>query len=187
GLVEGDVPCDDLVTQLYASDASIYEVRPLGVVRPRSLRDVLATVQYAAENKLSIHARGAGTGLAGDSLGRGLILDFSRYFRRLNMVDAGRVRVQAGVGLASLNRYLGEQGMLYGPDPAMSHVTTMGSVIALDAAGSHWRKYGSTRQHVESLKIVLADGTPLEVGRHPIPIVSTLPVEGAAVPGRLDQ
>ena len=83
GLLQGDVRCDDLFTQLYASDASIYELRPLGVVRPRSLDDVVATVRYAAENHLPIHARGAGTGLAGESLGRGLVVDFSRYFRRI--------------------------------------------------------------------------------------------------------
>ena len=69
-LVSGDVRCDDVFVQLYASDASIYEIRPLGVVRPRSLSDVVAVVQYAAENKLPVHPRGAGTGLAG---GRGVI------------------------------------------------------------------------------------------------------------------
>lgn len=180
GLVAGDVRCDDLFTQLYASDASIYELRPLGVIRPHSLRDVVATVQYAAENELPIQARGAGTGLAGESLGRGLIVDFSRYFRRISMLKDRRVRVQAGVVLASLNRFLAPRGLHFGPDPAMSDVTTMGSVVAIDAAGSHWRKYGSARQHVESLKIVLADGEVLEVGRHPVPKID--PSAGESCP-----
>ncbi len=70
--------------------------------------------------------------------------------------------------LASLNRFLATKGLMFGPDPAMSHVTTMGSVVAIDAAGSHWRKYGSARRHVEALKIVLADGDVLKVSRHPI-------------------
>jgi FAD/FMN-containing dehydrogenase/Fe-S oxidoreductase len=168
GLVRGEVRCDELYTQLYATDASIYELRPLGVVRPRNVEDVVATVRYAAENRIPIHARGAGTGLAGESLGRGLVVDFSRFFRRILMVDSARARVQAGVVLASLNRYLAPQGLLFGPDPAMSQVTTMGSVVAIDASGSHWRRYGSARRHVESLKIVLADGEVLEVGRHPV-------------------
>ena len=77
--------------------------------------------------------------------------------------------MQAGVVLASLNRFLATKGLMFGPDPAMSHVTTMGSVVALDAGGSHWRKYGSARRHVEALKIVLADGDVLKVGRHPVP------------------
>src|SRR6188768_3947219 len=94
GLLQGDVRCDDVFTQLYASDASIYELRPLGVVRPRSLADVVATVNYARDNNLAIHARGAGSGLAGESLGRGLIMDFSRYFRRIVADEGQRVRIQ---------------------------------------------------------------------------------------------
>jgi FAD/FMN-containing dehydrogenase/Fe-S oxidoreductase len=168
GLVAGDVRCDDLFTQLYACDASIYELRPLGVVRPRSVDDVVATVRYAAENHLPVHARGAGSGLAGESLGRGLILDFSRYFRRVVADDGDRVRVQPGVVLSSLNRYLSRSGRLFGPDPAMREITTMGSVVAIDASGSHWPRYGSARQHVVELEIVLTDGQILRVSQHPI-------------------
>src|SRR6188768_57134 len=168
GLVQGDVRCDNVFTQLYATDASIYELRPLGVVRPRSVGDVVAIVRYAAENHLPIHARGAGTGLAGESLGRGLVVDFSRYFRRLVADEGQRVRVQTGMVLDNLNRYLRQSGRLFGPDPATRTVTTMGSVVAIDAGGSHWPRYGSARQHVEELQVVLADGTPLRVGRHSI-------------------
>ncbi|HEY3394286.1 MAG TPA: anaerobic glycerol-3-phosphate dehydrogenase subunit C, partial [Lacipirellulaceae bacterium] len=168
GLLKGEVRCDELFAQLYASDASIYELRPLGVVRPRTLEDVIATVRYAAENSLPIHARGAGTGLAGESLGRGIILDFSRYFRRIVADEGDRVRVQSGVVLAALNRNLARTGRLFGPDPAMRSVTTMGSVVAIDAAGSHWPRYGSARRHVTELQIVLATGEVLRVGRHAI-------------------
>ncbi len=166
GVLKGDVRCDDIFTQLYSTDASIYELRPLGVVRPRTVDDVAAAVRYAAENHLPIHPRGAGTGLAGESLGRGLVLDFSRYFRRIVADESDRVRVQPGVVLASLNRYLSRSGRLFGPDPAMRSVTTMGSVVAIDAGGSHWPRYGSARRHVEELQIVLADGMMIRVGRH---------------------
>lgn len=168
GLLKGDVRCDDVFTQLYSSDASIYELRPLGVVRPRSVPDVVATVRYANENRLSIHARGAGSGLAGESLGRGLIMDFSRYFRRVLTDEGDRVRVQAGVVHDSLNRFLARSGRLFGPDPAMRSVTTLGSVISIDSGGSHWPRYGSARQHVEELQIVLADGSVHRVGRHSV-------------------
>src|SRR6476646_8596187 len=168
GLVQGDVRCDDVFTQLYATDASIYELRPLGVVRPRNTNDVVATVRYAADNHLPIHARGAGTGLAGESLGRGIVLDFSRYLRRIVSDDGDTVRVQPGVVLESLNRYLCRSGRLFGPDPAMRSVTTMGSVVAVDAAGSHWPRYGSARHHVEELQVVLADGSQMRIGRHAI-------------------
>src|SRR4051794_5389498 len=168
GLVQGDVRCDDVFTQLYATDASIYELRPLGVVRPRTHDDVAAVVRYAAENHLPLHARGAGTGLAGESLGRGIVVDFSRYFRRIVSDDHTRVRVQPGVVLESLNRYLCGSGRLFGPDPAMRSVTTMGSVVAVDAAGSHWPRYGSARQHVLELQVVLADGSQIRIGNHPL-------------------
>jgi FAD/FMN-containing dehydrogenase/Fe-S oxidoreductase len=168
GLVRGEVRCDDVFTQLYSTDASIYELRPLGVVRPRSLDDVVAIVRYAAENHLPIHARGAGTGLAGESLGRGLVVDFSRYLRRIVADEGNRIRIQPGMVLENLNRYLRQSGRLFGPDPAMRSVTTMGSVVAIDAGGSHWPRYGSARRHVKELQVVLADGTVVRAGRHSV-------------------
>ena len=175
GLVDGDVRCDDLFLQLYATDGSIHEIKPLGVVRPRTAGDVAATLQYAAENRVPVHARGAGSGLAGESLGRGLILDFSRYMRRIVRTDAASVRVQPGVVHGQLNAHLKTVGRLFGPDPAMSQVTTMGSVIAIDASGSHWLQYGSARKHIISLQVVLADGQVMEVGRESLDAVGQEP------------
>jgi len=168
GLISGEVRCDDVFLQLYASDASVYQIAPKGVVRPRTAADVAAALQYAREHQLPIHARGAGTGLAGESLGAGLILDFSSHFRRILRTDPASVRLQPGVVHERLNHHLRQQGRIFGPDPATSHVTTMGSVIALDGSGSHWLKYGSARRHVLSLEVVLADGTVMEVGREPL-------------------
>ena len=168
GILRGEVRCDDLFVQLYASDASIYQLHPLGVVRPRNVEDVVQTVQYAAENELSLHARGAGSGLAGESLGRGLILDFSRFFRRILETNADEVRVEAGVVLATLNRHLASQGRVFGPNPAMGQVTTMGSVVAIDASGSHWLHYGSAQRHIRSIRAVMADGEVVEFSRHPV-------------------
>jgi len=168
GLVAGEVRCDDVFLQLYASDASIYQIRPLGVVRPRTSDDVAACAVYASENRIPLHARGAGTGLAGESLGQGLVLDFSCHLRRIIATGAETVRVQPGLVLERLNAHLRPLGRHFGPDPAMCNVTTMGSVVAIDASGSHWLKYGSARGHVKSLRIVLADGAEMEVGREPL-------------------
>jgi FAD/FMN-containing dehydrogenase/Fe-S oxidoreductase len=165
GLVAGEVRCDDVFLQLFASDASIYEIKPLGVIRPRSAADVSACLRYAAERHIPIHARGAGTGVAGESLGPGLILDFSAHLRRVIRLDPERVRVQPGVVYERLNETLRPLGRVLGPDPASGQVTTVGSMIAIDAAGSRWLRYGSMRRHVESLQVVLADGEILEVGR----------------------
>jgi FAD/FMN-containing dehydrogenase/Fe-S oxidoreductase len=168
GQLDGDVRCDDVFVQMYASDASIYEVRPLGVIRPRGLSDVVACVQYAAEHNLPIHARGAGTGVAGESLGAGLVLDFSYYMRRVLDLGDDIVRVQPGLVLGQLNRHLAPLGRLFGPDPATRSVTTMGSVLSLDAAGSHYPQYGSTSGRVVSMQVVLSDGEVIEAKRTPI-------------------
>lgn len=168
GLLSGEVECDDAWVEMYASDASVYQVRPLGVVRPRGLADVRAAVAYAAEKLIPLHARGAGTGLAGESLGPGLVLDFSRSMRRIVSVDGQTVTVQPGVVLGQLNRYLAAFGRQFGPDPATGSVTTLGSVLALDNSGSNWLRYGSARQHIVSMQIVLADGETFEAARHPV-------------------
>ncbi|MEC9095397.1 MAG: FAD-binding protein, partial [Planctomycetota bacterium] len=97
GVIEGEVRCDDLTLQLYSSDASIYQIRPLAVVRPLHTQDVVACVQYANEHHISIHARGAGSGLAGESLGPGIVIDFAHSMRRILDFDGERVRVQPGV------------------------------------------------------------------------------------------
>jgi FAD/FMN-containing dehydrogenase/Fe-S oxidoreductase len=169
GLLEGEVRCDDVFRQLYANDASIYEIKPLGVVRPRGTADVVALVQYASQHQIPLHARGAGTGLAGESLGPGLVVDFSHAMRRIVRTDADTVRVQPGVVLGQLNRHLAQFGRLFGPDPATAKVTTMGSVLAIDAAGSHWMQYGSARRHVESIQVVLANGELIEAARRDLP------------------
>ena len=168
GLISGEVRCDDVFLQMYASDASIYQIKPLGVVRPRSTGDVVAAIQYARENQFPIHARGAGTGLAGESLGPGLVVDFSSHFRRILRVESESVCLQPGVVHERLNSYLRPLGRQFGPDPAMSHVTTMGGVVGVDSGGSHWLKYGSARRHVLGLQVVLADGTVLQVGKEPL-------------------
>jgi len=168
GLLSGEVFCDDPFTLMYASDASVYQMRPLGVVRPRGLSDVQAVVRYAAEQSIPIHARGAGTGLAGESLGPGLMVDFSRSMRRIVGISGDTVTVQPGVVLGQLNRYLAGFGRQFGPDPATGGVTTMGSVLALDNSGSNWLRHGSARKQVVNMQVVLADSETMEVGCQPV-------------------
>ncbi|TWU58414.1 Anaerobic glycerol-3-phosphate dehydrogenase subunit C [Rubripirellula tenax] len=167
GIVGGDVFCDRLMTQLYASDASIYQVEPLGVVRPRTVADVMATAQYAAEHEISLHPRGTGSGVAGESLGNGLIIDFTRYMRRITISpDGSRVVVQSGAILAEVNRALRDHQRWFGPDPVTRSVTTMGSVLATNASGSHYMRSGSARDTIESMRVVTVDGELLDLSVH---------------------
>jgi FAD/FMN-containing dehydrogenase/Fe-S oxidoreductase len=169
GLLSGEVRCDDVTVQLYSSDASIYQIKPLGVVLPRSTQDIVACVKYAQENCLPLHARGAGSGLAGQCLGPGLVIDFSKHLRRVLHTGPDTVRVQPGLVHERLNHHLRRFGRTFGPDPTLSSVTTMGGCIAVDSGGSHFPRYGSVRRHVLSLEVVLADGTVMELGRERIP------------------
>ena len=167
GIISGEVYCDPVMTQLYASDASIYQLQPTGVVRPRSPQDVVATVQYAAEHGISLHPRGAGTGVSGESLGAGLILDFSQAMRRIEVLPGQTtVRVQSGATLSTLNRTLRGRGRWYGPDPVTRSVTTIGGVLSTNASGSHYLRSGSARDTVESISVVTVDGELVELSQH---------------------
>jgi FAD/FMN-containing dehydrogenase/Fe-S oxidoreductase len=168
GLVAGQVRCDDVIQSLFSSDGSIYEIRPLGVVRPRTTADVAAVAEYATANGIPLHARGAGTGTAGESLGPGLVIDFSRHMRRVIDTTPDSIRVQPGIVLEQLNTHLRNFGRTFGPDPGTARVSTVGGVLSVDGGGSRWLKYGSPRRHVLDLQVVLADGLVLHVGREPL-------------------
>ena len=163
GLLEGQVRCDDTFLHLYASDASLYEIKPIGVVRPLNTADVVACVNYARENDLGIIPRGAGSNVLGAALGSGLILDFSYSMRRILSVDRESVTVQPGLVLGDLNNHLASHGRMFGPDPFNRNVSTIGGMLSLNTSGSHWLKTGTPRDHVISLQVVLADGEVMEV------------------------
>lgn len=184
GVLQGEVRCDPLTVAMFATDGSLYQVSPLGVVYPRHRADVVALAKYANEQRLPLIPRGAGTGLAGESLGSGLIVDFSRHMRNIEEVNETRVRVQPGVVCGQLNRRLRSMGRYFPPDPSGAGVTTVGSMLALDAAGSHSVRVGSTRDHVENLEIVLAGGLCLragdeDLGDDGLPLLRSPPVSEA--------
>lgn len=162
GLLQGEVRCDPLTVAMFATDGSLYQVPPLGVISPRHAADVSVLAKYSEENKIPLIPRGAGTGLAGESLGPGLIIDFSRHMRNIEEIGESTVRVQPGVVCGELNRQLRKVGRYFPPDPSGAGVTTVGSMLALDAAGSHSVRVGSTRDHVQSLEVVLPGGWRFE-------------------------
>jgi FAD/FMN-containing dehydrogenase/Fe-S oxidoreductase len=167
GLLDGDVSCDPIMLQLYATDAGPLECFPEGVVWPKSAEDVSVCLKYASEKQIAVHPRGAGTGLAGGALGPGLVLDFTRYMRRVQHVGDDWVCVQPGVVRDRLNEQLGRsQKRCFGPDPGFSPATTMGSVLACDGAGPRWLRYGTPRRRLLGMQVVLADGTIAELGKH---------------------
>lgn len=171
GMLEGELRCDPLAIAMYADDASLYHIPPLAVAFPRCVEDVVALARYADHANLSLIPRGAGTGVAGGALGGGIIVDFSRHMHRIERVDAETVRVQPGVVRSRLNRVLAKHGRYFPPDPSNTDVTTVGGMLAMDAAGSHSVRVGSMRDHVQSIEMVLADGHVIEAGNEPLSIL----------------
>jgi FAD/FMN-containing dehydrogenase/Fe-S oxidoreductase len=162
----GEVRFDDTSRRLYSTDASIYQVLPLGVVIPRTTDDLVAAVQIAAELEVPIVPRGGGTSLSGQSIGPGMVIDCSKYLNAILDVDpAARVaRVQPGVVLDQLNRALAAHGLQFGPEVATASRANLGGMIGNNSAGARSIVYGKTIDHVRRLKVILSDGSTAEVG-----------------------
>lgn len=171
GLIEGEVRCDRLTAQLYATDASILQCCPQAVVWPRHIKDVIACVRYATEKGIPIHARGIGTGTAGESLGPGIVLDFTRSMRRILSLDHESVVVQPGIIRNRLNATLHKvQRRWFGPVSGFSPATTIGSILSRNGAGSNWLRYGKASDHLLEMKVVLANGEVLTLDRGHLPL-----------------
>jgi FAD/FMN-containing dehydrogenase len=180
GLFRGELACDHIATSLYASDGSLHQITPLAVACPKDREDLSTLVAYASEQHLPLVARGAGTSVGGESLGSGIIVDFSRHMNAIEHINDQTVRVQPGVVHSVLNRKLAETGRCFAPDPSNSATTTIGSMLALDAAGSHSIRIGSTRDHVINIEAMLADGTRFTADTEPLDLPLSDSVDGAA-------
>src|SRR5258705_1434273 len=161
-----DARFDNLTCQLYSTDASIYQIHPVGAAFPKTAEQASLVIHATADAGLSITPRGAGTSLVGNAIGDGLIVDFSRHNRQITDLDLEKrsVRVGAGVVLDQLNDFLRPHGFCFGPDVATSSRATLGGMIANNSSGAHVQVYGTTADHVISLEIVMADGRIETIG-----------------------
>lgn len=155
-----DVRFDKLTRQLYATDASIYQIEPTAVAFPATTAQTAAVIAAAADERIAVTPRGAGTSLSGGAIGDGVVIDFSRHNRQIRDLDLERrtVGVGAGVVLDQLNSFLKPHGFCFGPDVATSSRATLGGMIANNSSGARVPVYGTTADHVLGLEIVLADG-----------------------------
>jgi len=159
--IEGEVRFDAVSRALYSTDASVYQIHPLGVVLVKSTADVVRTVNVAREHGVSITARGGGTSQAGQAVGAGLQLDTSKYLNRLLEVNIGErwVRVEPGIVLDELNAQLKPYGLRFAPDISTASRATIGGMIGNNSSGARSVLYGKTIDHVVELDVVLADGS----------------------------
>ncbi len=164
--VEGEVRLGLHDRMLYATDASLYQVEPLAVVIPASVKDAVRAVQFCASRGLPILPRGGGTSLAGQCTNRAVVIDFSVNCRGVPSVDAGarRCRVEPGVCVDELNERLAPLGLFWPPDPATSRHANVGGCIGNNAAGARSIRYGRTSENLLSIEACLADGTQVRFG-----------------------
>jgi FAD/FMN-containing dehydrogenase/Fe-S oxidoreductase len=164
--VRGSVRFDQGSRLLYSTDASMYQVEPIGVVIPRDADDVLAAFDVARRQHVPLLPRGGGTSLTGQTVNRALVLDFSPHMNQVLEVnrEEGWARVEPGLVQDELNAHVRPLGLLFGPDTSTSNRATLGGMLGNNSGGSHSIAYGLTVEHVLELTTVLADGTRVIFG-----------------------
>jgi FAD/FMN-containing dehydrogenase/Fe-S oxidoreductase len=163
--LKGDVHFDPITKKVYSVDASIFEVEPLGVVLPKNKEDLIQTVRLAKQFNIPLTVRGAATGITGGCLGRGLIIDVSKYLNQIQEInlEKGYVICQPGVVQDALNTKLAPFGFRLGPDTSTGNRATLGGMLGNNAAGSRSLRYGKMVDHVQSVELLMANGELIEL------------------------
>ncbi|NSW93816.1 MAG: FAD-binding protein [Bacteroidales bacterium] len=164
--LEGDLQYDQITRTIYATDASDYKEEPLAVAWPKNVSDIKKIIQFASVNKTGIIVRAAGTSLAGQVVGNGIVVDISRYLTSIIELNKEErwVRVEPGVVLDELNMFLKPSGLFFGPETSTSNRCNIGGMVGNNSCGSHSLVYGSTRDHTLELKAILSDGSEVTFG-----------------------
>ena len=169
--LEGEVRFDAITRALYSTDASVYQIEPLGVVVVKSREDLVRTVAACRRHRCPLTMRGGGTSQAGQAIGSGIVVDTSKYFNRLLEVNVAArwARVEPGIVLDELNARLRQDGLRFAPDISTASRATVGGMMANNSAGARSVIYGKTIDHVIEQQVVLSDGSlahfrPLDAG-----------------------
>lgn len=164
--ISGEVRFDEISRKVYSVDASIYEIEPIGIVLPKTESDLLNTIRIAKQHGIPIIARGAATGITGGCIGKGLIIDLSKYMNRILEIneERGYAICQPGVVQDRLNEALAPRGYRLGPDTSTGNRATLGGMAGNNAAGARSLRYGKMVDHVQEVKLALASGNLITFG-----------------------
>jgi len=164
--IEGNVLYNELGRSLYSSGASLYRIKPLAIVQPKSKEDVVETILFAREHKIQITARGGGTSRTGNEVGKGILIDYRKNLNQIIKFNPEEkwVRVQPGIVLADLNRQLKIHNLFFPIDPSTGDSATLGGMIANNSSGPHAVKFGTIRVHINSLELILSNGEIIQTG-----------------------
>ena len=165
-VLSGELFYDDLMKSLYATDASVYRMLPLAVAYPKNKEDIKQLILFAKQHKTALIPRTAGTSLAGQCVGTGIVVDVSKYFTNIIEVDEKNqtVTLQPGVVRDALNNYLKPYGLFFGPNTSTSNRCMIGGMVGNNSSGTTSIKYGVTRDKVLELQTILSDGTEIVFG-----------------------
>ncbi|MBE9488704.1 MAG: FAD-binding protein [Bacteroidetes bacterium] len=159
--LQGELHYDSMMKSLYATDASVYRELPLAVALPKNSEDIKTLISFANENKIGLIPRAAGTSLAGQCVGDGIVVDISKYMNQILEINTNKhwIRVQPGVIRDELNTFLKPYGLFFGPNTSTANRCTISGMVGNNSCGSTSIVYGSTREHVLELKTILSDGS----------------------------
>jgi len=177
-IIEGEVRFDPVSRALYSTDASVYQIKPVGVVIPRNREDILRSLEICRRHRCPITMRGGGTSQCGQSIGPGLQIDISKCYNRVLEVNAGErwVRVEPGIVLDELNAQLAPLGLRFAPDISTASRATIGGMMANNAAGARSVWWGRTIDHVQEMVVALSDSSVVhfrEIPRSEVPAGDT--------------
>lgn len=163
--ISGEALFDEMSRILYSTDASLYQLMPLGIVLPKTREDVIETVRLASQYGYHLMGRGGGTSLAGQTVSRGIVIDFSKYMNQVLEVNPEErwARIQPGIILDNLNDHLRQYGLFFAPDVATANRANVGGMMGNNSSGVRSIRYGKTVDHVLELSLVLASGETVEV------------------------
>ncbi len=161
GALDGELLFDELSRVLYATDASVYRKLPMAVAYPQNNDDLKVLVEFANTNKVGLIPRTAGTSLAGQCVGDGIVVDVSRHFTKIVSLDKDnkQVTVQPGVVRDELNQYLKPFGLFFGPNTSTSNRCMIGGMVGNNSSGTTSIQYGVTRDKVLAMRCILSDGS----------------------------
>ena len=159
--LEGDLFYDELHKVIYSTDASVYQIKPIAIARPKSVTDIQTLVHFANEHQIPLTPRTAGTSLAGQTVGSGIIVDVSKYFTKIVALDQENktVTVQPGVIRDELNLFLKPYGLFFGPNTSTSNRCMIGGMVGNNSSGTTSIRYGVTRDKIVELNAILSDGS----------------------------
>lgn len=162
----GDVFFDTVTKTLYSTDASNYQIQPIGIIVPKNEEDVAWALEITSQYNVSILPRGSGSSLAGQAVGHSLVIDLSKYMNQLLELNTEEktVRVQAGMYLDQLNKKLNDYGLKFGPDPSSAKIATIGGVVGNNATGAHSILYGMAGDHIKSCRLLGSKGEHIDLG-----------------------